>query len=517
MEYMKKKYKSLLGVICTIALFLVGCSASGTTTVDTSMTYDLTDKELTNVLDTATIAAMSGTAMETLTQEMHPDSNVVGYTGFPETLAAMEANKADYALVPKTSAILYIREKDYQFEYCSTPIFSYVYAMAISKDNSELKEKINDALQQLKDNGTLDLVRRKWIDDQNYTMDDVPVVDDENAEVLQVALASSTEPLSFIYNNEIVGYDCEVMERIAYILGMKVEFQDMSFAAEIPSLVSGKSDIALSITPTEERKKTIDFTDSYYSEEVVIVSRKTDYVSTKTAFDTLKENFTGTFITENRWMMFVSGICVTLIIAICSYILGTLLGGVLCMMLESKSKVLSKIASTYSKISTGIPVLVWLMILYYIIFKNFNISGIIVAIITFGLQSGASLSGVFKIGIDSIDKGQREAAESLGFSQLEIYKKIIVPQAFSHIYDLYGGQFISLTKSTSIVGYIAISDLTKVSDLVRSRTYQAFFPLITTAIIYFVITHIVVLLLNYAYKKLDPKNRKTLLKGVKMK
>ncbi len=516
MESMRR-YKSLMCVVVTLMLFLVGCSVSSTTTVDTTMTYDLTDEELSKRLSNVKISALDGTIMATKTQELHPDSEVIGYSGFPETLAAMEANKVDYALVPSTSAILYIREKDYQYEYCSTPLFSYVYSMAVSKDDPELTKKINTALQQLKDNGTLELVREKWVNDQNYSMDDVPKVKDENAQVLRVAIAASTEPLTFIYNNQIVGYDCEVLERIAYILGMKVEYQDMSFAAEIPSLVSGKSDICLSITPTEERRKSVDFTDPYYSEEVVIVSKKKNVVSHTTVFDSLKDSFNSTFLIENRWMMFVGGIGVTLLIAILSYILGTIFGGLLCMMLDSKSKVLVKIASVYGKIATGIPVLVWLMILYYIVFKEFDISAIIVAIITFGLQAGASLSGVFKIGIDSIDQGQIEAAQALGFSKVEIYKKIVVPQAFAHIYDLYGGQFVALTKSTSIVGYIAITDLTKVSDLVRSRTYQAFFPLITTAIIYFIITHVVIWLLDFVYRKVDPKNRKTLLRGVKLK
>ena len=185
-------------------------------------------------------------------------------------------------------------------------------------------------------------------------------------------------------------------------------------------------------------------------------------------------------------------------------------------MLISKNKALNKIASIYNKIVTGIPILVWLMILYYIVFKSVNLSSIVVAIITFSLQTGAYLSSIFKTGIDSIDKGQEEAAKSLGFNDMQIFKKIILPQAALNIFDLYEGEFVSLVKTTSIVGYIAINDLTKVSDIVRSRTYQAFFPLVATAIIYFVVTYVFIILLNQLRKKINPKLRKIILKGVKM-
>ena len=179
----------------------------------------------------------------------------------------------------------------------------------------------------------------------------------------------------------------------------------------------------------------------------------------------------------------------------------------------AKKKWISKLGSLYVTISTGIPVLVWLMILYYIVFKQIDISGIIVAIITFGLQTGASLSGVFQTGVESIDKGQIEAAQALGFSSFGVFKNVIFPQVTRNIFGLYEGEFVGLVKTTSIVGYIAITDLTKVSDIVRSRTYQAFFPLIITAIIYFVLTHVLIIVLKKIQRKINHRN--ILLKGVK--
>ena len=116
-----------------------------------------------------------------------------------------------------------------------------------------------------------------------------------------------------------------------------------------------------------------------------------------------------------------------------------------------------------------------------------------------------------------MDKGQIEAASAIGFSKFKVFSKIAFPQAARNALPVYKGEFISLVKSTSIVGYIAIQDLTKASDIIRSRTYEAFFPLIATAVIYFLVTYIFILILNAIEKKIDPKRRKRTLKGVELK
>ena len=121
---------------------------------------------------------------------------------------------------------------------------------------------------------------------------------------------------------------------------------------------------------------------------------------------------------------------------------------------------------------------------------------------------------VFRTGIDSVPKGEREAAAALGFRPFAIFRKIVLPQAVSRVFGLYKGQFVALVKATSIVGYIAIQDLTKAGDIIRSRTYDAFFPLIATAVIYFALTWLLVTLLGLIEVRLDPKKRERKLKGV---
>ena len=211
------------------------------------------------------------------------------------------------------------------------------------------------------------------------------------------------------------------------------------------------------------------------------------------------------------------GIGITMLISVCAFMLGTVWGGALAGMAQSHRRALRAVSAAYCKIIAGIPTLVWLMILYYIVFNGINVSNVTVAVIGFGLVTGGALCGVFKTGLDSVDKGHREAASALGFTPFNTFRRIVLPQAAERVFDLYTGQFVALTKATSIVGYIAIEDLTKASDIVRSRTYQAFFPLIATALMYFAITWLFVRLLRFMQRKLSPRRRKALLRGVKLR
>jgi polar amino acid transport system substrate-binding protein len=130
------------------------------------------------------------------------------------------------------------------------------------------------------------------------------------------------------------------------------------------------------------------------------------------------------------------------------------------------------------------------------------------------MNFAAYVSEMMRTGIDAVDRGQHEAAYALGFNRLQVFTKITFPQAARHVLPVFKGEFISMLKMTSIVGYIAIQDLTKMSDIIRSRTYEAFFPLIATALIYFVIAYGMAYLLSLVEISVDPKRRKRIVKGV---
>ncbi len=477
-----------------------------------SVTFSLTEKQMEEALSTAKIGVTSGSITEIRLKDRFADAQIMDYNSRMDALTALAAGRIDYAVLPNPQVILFVTQQNGGFAYCTNPLYVNPESYVVAKGNDELRNKINLVIARFKEDGTIDHIFEKWTAGQ-YSMDDVPKCTE--GEVLNVAISTTDEPISFIYNNEIAGFDCELIQRIAYELGMQVNFMNMSFGATLNAVASGKADLAVGFTYTEERAKEVDFTDAYFDLEIVMVQKNESAQTEISALDKFISSFTGTFITENRWKLFVDGIKITVIISVCAYIMGTVVGIILCVMLNSRSAFCRGFAAVYGKTVTGIPILVWLMILYYMVFKSVDIPAIVVAVIGFGLETGASLSGVFKTGLDSVDKGQIEAATALGFMPFDTFRRIVFPQAAARIFNLYMGQFVSLVKSTSVVGYIAIMDLTKVSDIVRSRTYQAFFPLIATALIYFGVTSVFIELLKLVQRRLNPRLRKNVLKGVK--
>ena len=210
----------------------------------------------------------------------------------------------------------------------------------------------------------------------------------------------------------------------------------------------------------------------------------------------LIESFTNNLIVEDRYRMILDGLQVTLLITLCAAVLGTLLGGLVCWMRMSRRQWLQQVARVYIDLMRGTPVLVLLMLMYYVVMAPIDATGIVVAIVTFAMNTAAYISEMLRTTIQGIDRGQTEAGLALGFTGRQTFFKIILPQVVRKVMPVYQGEIVSLLKGTSIVGYIAVSDMTRASDLIRSRTFDAFFPLILTAIIYFLMAWLIGLLLQ---------------------
>ena len=208
------------------------------------------------------------------------------------------------------------------------------------------------------------------------------------------------------------------------------------------------------------------------------------------------EAFQNNLIVEDRYMMIVNGLVATMTITIFASLFGTILGGGICWMRMNKRRWLRKTAEVYIDIMRGTPVLVLLMLMYYVVMAPVEADAILVAIITFAMNSSAYICEMLRTSIESVSKGQTEAGLSLGLTRSQTFFHIVLPQAVRKVIPVYQGELISLLKSTSVVGYIAVMDMTKASDLIRSRTFDAFFPLIIVAIIYFLIAWLIGLLLK---------------------
>jgi His/Glu/Gln/Arg/opine family amino acid ABC transporter permease subunit len=208
--------------------------------------------------------------------------------------------------------------------------------------------------------------------------------------------------------------------------------------------------------------------------------------------ETFKIKFTNNFITDNRWKYLWDGLGVTLKVTFFAVLIGILLGFTIAIIRSThdktgKLKILDFFCRVYLTVIRGTPVVVQLLIIYFVIFASVNIDKVLVAIIAFGINSGAYVAEIVRSGIMSIDQGQMEAGRSLGFNYVQTMYYIILPQAFKNVLPALANEFIVLLKETSVSGFIALQDLTKGGDIIRGRTYDALMPLLAVALIYLVI------------------------------
>ncbi|MCR4892412.1 MAG: ABC transporter permease subunit [Lachnospiraceae bacterium] len=327
---------------------------------------------------------------------------------------------------------------------------------------------------------------------------------------IKVAACDALEPMSYMgKNGEMLGLDIETILLIAKELDMHVEFTPMDFSGVLSSIGSGKADIGCgSIVTTDERKETMDFVEYQKASYVLIVRSKIAQTAKRSFLEDVKESFYKTFVREDRYKLFIEGILTTLIITVLSILFGTALGFIIYLLCRKEGWLADKFSRFFVWLIQGMPAVVLLMILYYIIFAKSQMSGIAVSVIAFTLVFGAAFFGMLKMGVGAVDKGQTEASLALGYGDMQSFFRIILPQALPHFLPSYKGEVVSLIKATAVVGYIAVQDLTKMGDIVRGRTYEAFFPLIAVAVIYFILGGLLTFIINRIEKAINPKRRK---------
>ncbi|MCR4762441.1 MAG: amino acid ABC transporter permease [Lachnospiraceae bacterium] len=214
------------------------------------------------------------------------------------------------------------------------------------------------------------------------------------------------------------------------------------------------------------------------------------------------------FVKDARWQYLTNGLKTTLIVTLFSALMGVLLGFLVAVVRSTydntgRLKVLNTICNLYLTVIRGTPVVVQLMIIYFVIFASLRIDKTLTAIIAFGINSGAYQAEIFRAGIQSVPRGQFEAGRSLGFTYGQTMFHIIMPQAFRVCVPTLCNEYITLLKETSVAGYIALEDLTKGGDIIRSRTYSAFMPLIAVALIYLILVLILTKLVSILERRLS--------------
>ncbi len=470
-----------------------------------------------------TVGAVTGTIHNELVSAVVSGCEFQYYDDFSALLLALQTGTLDAVVADMPIAQLAVARQPDLMIFPET-VAPHSYGLGLHKD-SPLTDEISAILERYTEDGTLDALREKWLGaDESVKTIDVGEYDAPNG-VLRYAHDSTLEPMSYVSGSgESLGLEVELVALIAKELGMELEITQSTFNALITMLGSDRADIVSgAISITDERKESIDFPTTHYVGGTVLIVRGEDMGQSSEGADAgtgfwqgLADSFHKNFIEEARWKMILSGLGVTFVIAVFSALFGSVLGFGLCLLRRSRNRVFSGVTAAFIRLIQGIPVLVLLMVLFYVVFAGARVDGIVVSIIGFSINFAVYVSEMIRTGINAVDAGQWEAAAAMGFGRVKTFTKIIAPQAARHVLPVYKGEFISMVKMTSVVGYIAVQDLTKVTDLIRSRTFEAFFPLILTAVLYFLLAWCVTLLLGLVERKIDPLRRRREPKGIDM-
>jgi len=381
--------------------------------------------------------------------------------------------------------------------------------MEKTEEGKALQNEINEYIQELSQSGELERLQQHWL----FSNDEkLPVTIPATGEkgILKLAATSSLIPYVYKIGNEFAGFEIDILAGFCKNNGYGLDIDDMDFSGILSGVTSGKYDLGCSgISATEERRKSVLFCDYTYVQSFQFVMRKVDVPegvgiaiqADPNTSPTFIQRIYNNFVAEDRWTLLINGALVTLGVTVLSAIFGTLLGYVICCMRISSNTLLSKFAQGYIYILSGMPQVLLLLIFCFIIFANSDIEGFYVAVIAFSFNFSAIVAELLRNGINLVDPGQTEAMLTLGYTNKVAFTKIVLPQAIMNCNSNYRSQIIALLKATSIVGYIAVQDITKVADIIRSRTFDAFLPLIFAGVLYFLLAGVLIRLMSTFERK----------------
>jgi polar amino acid transport system substrate-binding protein len=317
-----------------------------------------------------------------------------------------------------------------------------------------------------------------------------------------------TYPFIFMKDEQLAGLEIDLMERFCRWGGYRADYRIVDFPALIPALNTGKVDALVShIQVTPERAKQVLFSEPYFEGSICCFGRDPEAAASprKGLVQAVRDSVYANLIMEQHWKLLLQGLLVTLEISLFSILLSILLGAGFCFLRMRRSPALSRTVKLFAETVQGIPVLVVLMIMCYVIFAKSHISGTLVAIFSFALFYGARFCELFRSGMLGVGRGQWEAGAALGLSKFQTFRLVALPQAFRRIIPVFKGEIVALIKSTSIVGYVAVMDLTCASNVIRARTFDAFFPLILVSVIYILLSRLSAHALNALERKVNSK------------
>lgn len=446
----------------------------------------------------ARIGVLSGSTIDLMASEKYDEKQIMRFNVGPDMFMALDAGKVD-AIIDESMGWPMISMNYPHFEFFDFPAHEDIgICIGVTSKKRDLYDQFNAFIDSLMEVGTCDELFAKWRTKEGVLGEVDMVRSEGTGEPIRVSTSADYAPFTFIYKGKVTGFEPEIVEMFAQSRNRRVEYSVVDFPAVIPHVKQGLSDIACAaLSETDDRGGSLLFTSTYTKSHSICVVNPKARMHDGAGFaigglwESLKQSFVNNLVKEDRYMMVVDGLGVTLLITVLSVLFATLLGSLLCWMRMNRRQWLARAANAYVELMRGMPVLVLLMLMFYVILVPMRLSGVVVAIVTFSLYSSAYFCEMFRTAISSIDRGQTEAGLALGFSPLQTFIYIILPQTVRAVMPIYTGEVVAMLKGTAVVGYIAVADLTKAGDLIRSRTFDAFFPLIVVSIIYFALAWLI--------------------------
>ena len=433
------------------------------------------------------IGVLTNLAKHAELPELYPEATFLHFEELPSMCLALRSRKIDamVCLEPGLDNLL-ARNPDFR-ELSELPVRDSS-AVAFCPGDDHMVALFNEFFQGLRDDGSLAAMEANWFGPgAPHAFYEAKT---KTGEPLRVGIELGQSGLTVMEEGEETGFEPELMRRFGDWLGRPVQFVEMTSTGMIPALVSGRVDALVdAITPTHDRSSSVLFSDPYYICNLHLVAVNPGAHLRRNPWRALQENL----FEDGRGRLILKGLWVTLIIVFFSILLGSILGMLLCRMRNSRRPGLRKFGYAWCEFIEGVPVVVLLLFMFYVVFATSTLGAIVVAIITYSLHFSAGACEAFLGGVKSIPRGQYEAGLALGFNHWDSLRYVVIPQATRQILMQFKGKSVALIENTAIVGFIAIQDLTKVTDIIRSQTYNSLIPLVVVGVLYFLLARLICL------------------------
>lgn len=441
-----------------------------------------------------------------------PKGEILEFKSFVDEYAAVDAGIAD-AACGFINHNEQIKASFPDLAFIKEPLehIGYGFGTHNTVKGKALCAEFNAYLEDITASGDLDRMRDKWMDPaRKGNVMGTYHFSGEKGE-LKVCTGGLWEPMTFYYGDEITGLFVELVNGFCEKCGYTPKITTLPFDAQITALMNDAYDLMADTARNTEERPELCATNPFVGDTLYLVvkaeKKQVEVPKATVFFSSIADSIKRNYVNENRYEMLLSGLGATIGLSVFAIAVGTLLGAFICFLRMRKHPAASAFASIYIRLFRSIPIVVLLMFMCYIILKDSGLSPFWIAAIAFSLDFSAYCAEIFRSGIESVPEGQMIAASALGFSDKEGFLRVVWPQALATIIPVYSGQINATVKMTAVAGYISVGDLTKATDIIRSRTYDAFIPLFFTAVIYFLISAILLRLLTIAQKKVNPGGR----------